>query len=258
MMEQEHSEDEDDDIDKSDDDEFIKGLEKQHEKSSEPVASVDMGKLTRRQRMALLSKQQSLGQRSQFSAMENGNEGEIDDYSEGLPIKTSKRLPKTQISQAQQDDNKRRELTRILEEQHKKMQDRQDKLKAGGTNDQKGIGGVLGRYVTHNTKQNIQRPGMEQFAICIKLRYKDDGALGHQLCLPKGVMLPECLQQRRANSQVHEKNAKKQKDKSTCNQCGKQGLGDPLDERSLPKYKCKKTGLISCSLDCYKKNLVKK
>lgn len=48
MMEQEHSEDEDDDIDKSDDDEFIKGLEKQHEKSSEPVASVDMGKLTRR------------------------------------------------------------------------------------------------------------------------------------------------------------------------------------------------------------------
>ena len=41
------------------------------------------------------------------------------------------------------------------------MQDRQDRLKAGGANDLKGIGGVLGRYVTHNTKQTLQRPGME-------------------------------------------------------------------------------------------------
>ena len=57
MMEQEHSEDDDDDIDKSDDDEFIKELEKKHEKSSEPLPSVDMDKLTRRQRMALISKQ---------------------------------------------------------------------------------------------------------------------------------------------------------------------------------------------------------
>lgn len=62
MNEQENSEDEDD-LDKSDDDEFIKSLEKQHEKSSEPIPSVDMDKLTRRQRMALLSKQQSLGLR---------------------------------------------------------------------------------------------------------------------------------------------------------------------------------------------------
>jgi hypothetical protein len=99
MMEQEHSDDDDDDIDKSDDDEFIKELEKKHEKSSEPLPSVDMDKLTRRQRMALISKQQSLGLRGQFSAVENGIEqsGEIDDYSEGLPIKTSRRLPKTQI-----------------------------------------------------------------------------------------------------------------------------------------------------------------
>ena len=57
-MEQEHSDDDDDDdIDKSDDDEFIKELEKKHEKSSEPLPSVDMDKLTRRQRMALISKQ---------------------------------------------------------------------------------------------------------------------------------------------------------------------------------------------------------
>jgi hypothetical protein len=53
--------------------------------------------------MALMSKQQSLGLRGQFSALENGIEqsvGDIDDFSEGLPIKTSRRLPKTQISQA--------------------------------------------------------------------------------------------------------------------------------------------------------------
>jgi len=53
------------------------------------------------------------------------------------------------------------------------MQERQDKLKGGasGTDKNNTVGGVLGRYVQHNTKQQnqgqndslmrLQRPGME-------------------------------------------------------------------------------------------------
>lgn len=88
-------------------------------------------------------------------------QGDIDDFSEGLPIKSSRRLPKTQISQAASDEAKRKQLTTILEEQQKKMQDRQDRLKGTGAIDAKSIGGVLGRYVQHNTKQQLQKPGMD-------------------------------------------------------------------------------------------------
>lgn len=184
---------------------------------------IDMDKLTRRQRMTLLQKQ-NLGQRGQFSAMQQldrdgnvidqslqsgSNHGDLEDFSEGLPLKaTSRRLPKTQISQAAADEAKRKQLTIILKEQHDKMQERQNRLKGIGTGDAKAIGGTLGRYVQHNTKQSLQKPGMEQFAISIKLRYKDDGALGHQLCFPKGVMLPECINQKKSQSVALERAVK--------------------------------------------------
>jgi hypothetical protein len=47
---------------------------------------------------------------------------------------------------------------------------------------------------------------MEQFAISIKLRYKDDGELGHQLLFPKGVPLPDCIQYKKIKNMSREKN----------------------------------------------------
>ena len=123
----EHSSDEDDeDIDnKSDDDEFIDGLQKKQE-SKKTGDGVDLDKLTKRQRMAYLSKQNNnLNLRGQFSAnlqqldqngvMQDQSHlsgsvlGDLDDFSEGLPLKSNaRRAPKNQISQAQADENKRR------------------------------------------------------------------------------------------------------------------------------------------------------
>ena len=56
---------------------------------------------------------------------------------------------------AQADEIKRKQLQTILDEQQKKMQERQDKLKgnvAGGTDKSNLVGGTLGRYVQHNTQ----------------------------------------------------------------------------------------------------------
>jgi len=62
-------------------------------------------------------------------------------------MKPIKRALKNQISQAQADENKRKQLQSILEEQHKKMLEKQDKLK--GVSDlnklDKSVPGVSGR-----------------------------------------------------------------------------------------------------------------
>ena len=74
-------------------------------------------------------------------------------FDEGLSFKPKIRVPKTQISQAVLDERKRQELETILEEQHKKMKDKQDKLRGiGQEQGDKFGGGILGRFVSHNTK----------------------------------------------------------------------------------------------------------
>jgi hypothetical protein len=139
------------------------------------------------------------------------------------------------------------------------MKDRQDKLKGMGANDAEKVGGILGRYMTHNTQQVLQRPGMDQFAISIKLKNfnktaKDDSMVegpnpfvlssGSQLCFPKGVALPECLRQRPASEQLQKVMAERESQQS-CSLCGSSTL--------VKKYKCPKSGKVTCSLDCYKK-----
>ena len=49
------------------------------------------------------------------------------------------------------------------------MKDRQERLKA--TDGSIIPGGNLGRYVVHNNKTALEKPGIEQFAISIKLKY---------------------------------------------------------------------------------------
>jgi len=197
FVEEEHEQDPDEDIDNEslDEDEFIDGLKKKQDE-------VNFDKLTKRQKMYHMAK---IGKRGQFN---DAAQDDYEDFSVGLPLERVKRVPKNHISQAQADEIKRKELEKILEEQHKKMQDRQDRIK-GAANDAASMpGGVLGRYVTHNSKQVLQKPGMEQFAISIKLKgfkkeSKDDSWIGgpcpggefsgFSLCFPKGVELPECL-----------------------------------------------------------------
>ena len=97
---------------------------------------------------------------------------------------------------------------------------------------------------------------MEQFAISIKMRYKDDGAMGRQLCFPKGIIMPECLREQQAVPNMNKKQV-------NCQACGKEKLGEMVinavnkaeESKRAPKYVCKKSGMASCSLDCYKKNL---
>jgi len=140
------------------------------------------------------------------------------------------------------------------------MQDRQDRIKGVNQADGAGgsFGGTLGRYVQHNAKQALQRPGMEQFAISIKTKHfkrdqADDEFLdgpckgyqmsGQEVCFPKGVLLPECLRQQNAEQlqkAIADKNAN-----SGCVICK-----GPTEAK---KYKCSKSGQISCSFDCYKK-----
>ena len=140
------------------------------------------------------------------------------------------------------------------------MQERQDKLKGVGLVDGEKVGGILGRYVTHNTKQALQRPGMEQFAISIKLKSanktdKDEAnhidgphplhlSSGSNLCFPKGILLPECLRQRPA-SECLMKTMEDKKLENVCSVC--------KSSTEAKKYKCSKTMKVTCSLQCYKK-----
>jgi len=95
MVEEEPSQeyDQDHELDKaSDDDDFIDGLKKKHEKEPE----INFDKLTKRQRTAHMQKN-NLESRGKFAAQENNVDGEAmeQDFSEGLPIRTMKRAPKT-------------------------------------------------------------------------------------------------------------------------------------------------------------------
>jgi hypothetical protein len=77
------------------------------------------------------------------------------------------------------------------------MKEKFDRLK--GNDLQHMPGGVLSRYMQHNTKQHLQKPGMEQFAISIKMKYfRDDKGESKQLCFPKGIQLPECFRNENA------------------------------------------------------------
>jgi hypothetical protein len=63
---------------------------------------------------------------------------------------------------------------------------------------------------------------MEQFAISIKMRYKEDGAAGRQLCFPKGIIIPECLTQKKASEINYKQKV------ISCHACGKEGLGETV------------------------------
>jgi hypothetical protein len=251
QSEEDASDVDDDELDNKSDDEFLKHLEK------EKNGKVNLDRLTKRQRMCHMAKN-NLNQRGQFAIDNEAEANDFEDFSEGLPVKTQRRQIKSNISQAQQDEIKRKQLEAILEEQQKKMQDRQDKLKGIGGDAQGALGGVLGRYVTHNSKQALQRPGMEQFAISIKQKAFNKAAKdesfnegphplqhlsGSELFFPKGVLLPECLRQQGTSEMLQKKMAER-KTENKCNVCG--------NDASKKKYKCSKTKKITCSFDCYK------
>ena len=102
---------------------FLSDLEGDNKERDKPLTEEELNKLTRRQRMAVLAKtQQEPADALEFT---------------GLPTfqKTKQRHAKTDAEQALADENKRKQLDAILHEQHKKIMDRQEKLKredAGG------------------------------------------------------------------------------------------------------------------------------
>lgn len=101
---------------------------------------------------------------------------------------------------------------------------------------------------------------MEQFAVSIKMKYENDGALGHKLFLPKGIPLPESLRVSAEIAEVAQKKIEEGK-LQKCANCGTSSLGVTLvnapGSRPPLKYKCSKTGKLACSFDCYKANLAK-
>lgn len=114
---------------------------------------------------------------------------------DGMPLPKPK---KTQISQQQADEIKRKEFLKILEEQQKKIKDREVKMKLKQTGVMSNAGGpgrpannmsLGGGYASH-CKKDGWRPGMEQFVNAIKLKIKKDKV---SLCMPQGFKLPEVL-----------------------------------------------------------------
>mmetsp|Transcript_17907 Transcript_17907/g.30456 ORF Transcript_17907/g.30456 Transcript_17907/m.30456 type:complete len:106 (+) Transcript_17907:891-1208(+) len=101
---------------------------------------------------------------------------------------------------------------------------------------------------------------MEQFAISIKLRYKDDGHLGHRLYIPKGVEIPPCLRSKERNAlsefQALQLRVKERAKLSKCDNCGKDSTGGE-EQRGSGKYRCATSGKVGCSLECYKSNLAR-
>mmetsp|Transcript_27637 Transcript_27637/g.34317 ORF Transcript_27637/g.34317 Transcript_27637/m.34317 type:complete len:106 (+) Transcript_27637:735-1052(+) len=100
--------------------------------------------------------------------------------SDGLPMPKPK---KSAISQEQADEIKRQQFLKILEDQQKKIKEREVKLKQKTTGIMAGVS-CNGRPIcnTQNAKPGAPvggmnarwRPGMEQFINAIKLKYNGD------------------------------------------------------------------------------------
>ena len=103
-------------------------------------------------------------------------------------------------------------------------------------NQQQVSGNVLqGNQMKSGGLQNTSwKPGMEQFAESIKLRYSKDGVV---MSMPAGMRVPECIRQ----GDGAQARAKMEQRDRTCFGCGK-------EER---KY-VSKQGRVACSFECYR------
>ncbi|CDW73056.1 UNKNOWN [Stylonychia lemnae] len=282
------------DEDQLSDDEFLKRIEgkgdskgdknDKSEKKEEP--KVDLDKLTKRQRMAYLQKQNPLPNKQQqisigrlskqdqtaalaryldpnadgdmvFYELSNAKKYDEFDYDEddelnpGLPRNRVGRKPKTQANQQQIDEQKRQQLEKILEEQKKKFKDREKKLTNHMNSEVSGGNGVVGRYIFQNS-QRIQakicptKPG--QCNIKVKLIYKKDKPT--KLLIPKELIKNDQkyggLICKQSNAGLIRRIEDRQRSLK-CFCCGK-------TER---KYVCSVTKRIACSFECYQKNKVK-
>lgn len=156
---------------------------------------------------------------------------------DGQPVSKPK---KSAMTQEQADELKRQQFLKILEEQQKKIKDREIKMKQKQTGIMANIGGAgrqanaphlgsMGGTLQANIGASRWRPGMEQFVNAIKLRSsKKTGQM--QLCMPQGFLLPEVLRQKQASEL--QKRIEQRRKKSDCFTCKK---------KDARKYVCAKT-----------------
>ena len=164
---------------------------------------VQIGRLNKEDQAAVLAKYldpnvdtdmvfYELGSKAKTSRKFDEGEFEFDDDEElleGLQRSRANRKPKSQVNQAQQDEQKRLQLEKILQEQHQRFKDREKKLQNHMHSEVSGGNGAVGRFVFQNqqrlqSKQVVSRPKQDKTQV-LKLVYKGTGA---RLMVPKPLV----------------------------------------------------------------------
>ncbi|CDW88806.1 UNKNOWN [Stylonychia lemnae] len=237
--------------------------QKNQDLSAQLIANqIDLEKLTKRQRMAYLNKQneQEKQQQQQIAIGKHNRESllsdphndnvfyalahkkpiqkvQIDNEEESQEKPLKKRGPgRTSVNQQQADEIKRLQLEKLLDDQKKKFQDREKKLQALGAEI---LGqGTVGRYINQNQRLIMPKQKIQQCGPCIKTIYKDNNV---KMVFPQGIMLPEVLRQKINIHELENKMVQRQ-EMNQCSNCG----------THQKKYVCSKTHRVACSFECYK------